>query len=77
MQVFKWGSSLAIRLPSAIVELLRLREGDYVMLRPAGKRTLEIEKSPSAKDLLTRLRRFRGRMPKNFIFDRLEANDQR
>jgi antitoxin MazE len=77
MQVSKWGNSLAIRLPAAVVEALGLREGDDVTLHAAGVRTLEVEKTPSAKHLLARLRRFRGRLPKDFRFDRLEVNERR
>lgn len=77
MQVSKWGNSLAIRLPAAVVEALGLREGDDVIVHAAGKRTLEIEKAPSAKELIARLRKFRGRLPKNFKFDRLAANERR
>jgi antitoxin MazE len=77
MQVSRWGNSLAIRLPAAVVEALGLREGDDVTLHAAGKRILEIEKTPGTKELLARLRRFRGRLPKDFKFDRLEANERR
>lgn len=77
MQVSRWGNSLAIRLPAAVVEALGLRAGDDVILHAAGKRRLEIEKTPGAKELLARLRRFRGRLPKDFKFDRLEAHERR
>ena len=77
MQVSKWGNSLAIRLPAAVVKALGLKEGDDVILHAAGKRSLEIEKAPSTKELLARLRRFRGRLPEDFKFDRLEANARR
>ena len=30
MQVSKWGNSLAIRLPAAVVEALELHEGDDI-----------------------------------------------
>lgn len=73
MQVSRWGNSLAIRLPAAVVEALGLREGDDVTLYAAGRRALEIDKTHGAKELLVRLRRFRGRLPKDFKFDRLEA----
>lgn len=76
MQVSKWGNSLAIRLPASVVEALGLREGDDVVLHAAGKRTLEIEKAPGARELLARLRKFRGRLPRDFRFDRLEANER-
>jgi antitoxin MazE len=77
MQVSRWGNSLAIRLPAAVVEALGLREGDDVVLHAVGKRSLEIEKTPGASQLLQRLRKFRGRLPKDFRFDRLEANERR
>lgn len=77
MQVSKWGNSLAIRLPAAVVEALGLREGDDVTLHAVGKQTLEIEKTPNTRELLARLRRFRGRLPKDFKFDRLETNERR
>ena len=74
MQVSRWDNSLAIRLPAAVVKALGLREGDNVTLRVAGKHALQIEKAAGAKDLVARLRRFRGRLPKDFKFDRLGAN---
>lgn len=77
MLVAKWGNSLAIRLPAAVVEALGLREGDDVTLQATGPRTLEVDKTPSAAELLARLRKFRGRLPKDFKFDRLEANERR
>lgn len=77
MQVLRWGNRLAIRLPAAIVEALGLREGDDVALHATGKRTLEIEKTPGPKELLARLRQFRGRLPKDFKFDRAEAHERR
>ena len=77
MRVSRWGNSLAIRLPAAVVDVLGLREGDDVILRAAGEPAFDIEKTPGAKELLARLRRFRGRLPKDFKFDRLEATDRR
>jgi antitoxin MazE len=76
MQVAKWGNSLAIRLPRSVVEALGLKEGDSIDIHVAGARTFEIEKSPAPRDLLRRLRRFRGRLPAGFRFDRLEANER-
>jgi antitoxin MazE len=77
MQVSRWGNSLAVRLPAAVVEALGLREGDDVILHALGARSLGIEKAPDAKALLARLRAYRGRLPKDFKFDRLEANARR
>ena len=74
MQVAKWGNSLAVRLPSSVVQALDLKEGEEIDLHVAGERSLEVTKQPNAKELLTRLRKFRGRLPASFRFDRLEAN---
>ena len=76
MQVAKWGNSLAIRLPRSVVEALKLREGDSIEVHVVGSRSLEVEKSPTPRELLRRLRKFRGRMPAGFRFDRLEANER-
>ena len=76
MQVSKWGNSLAVRLPAAVVEAMTLNEGDEVEILIAGKRTFEIKKRPGARELLLRLRRFRGRIPADFKFDRLEAHER-
>lgn len=74
MQVSKWGNSLAIRLPSAVVEALELREGDEIEIHVADKRRLGVAKKPGRADFLNRLRAFRGRLPADFKFDRDEAN---
>ena len=77
MQVCKWGNSLAVRLPAAVVEALGLKEGDNIEIDVAGARLFEIKKAPSARDLLARLRKYRGRLPADFKFDRVEANARR
>ncbi len=75
MQVAKWGNSLAIRLPRAVVEVLGLKEGDDVEIHVTGSREFEIARRPAPQELLRRLRKYRGRMPAGFRFDRLEANE--
>lgn len=74
MQVAKWGNSLAVRLPSAVVEALKLQPGDDVEVRLAEERVFEIARTPGREALLERLRQFRGRLPADFVFDRQEAN---
>jgi len=74
MQVSKWGNSLAVRLPSSLVKLLKLKEGDEIEIHAAGIRQLGIAKKPGRTELLKRLKAFRGRLPEDFKFDRDEAN---
>jgi antitoxin MazE len=77
MHVAKWGNSLAVRLPKSVVEALGLKEGYDIEIHVAGRRMLEIERAPAPQELLRRLRKFRGRLPAGFRFDRLEANERR
>lgn len=76
MQVAKWGNSLAVRLPAAVVEALTLKEGDQIEIEVAGMRTFEVKKCPKARELLARLRKIRCRLPADFKFDRLAANER-
>jgi antitoxin MazE len=74
MQVAKWGNSLAVRLPAAVVEALKLREGDEIEIHIADGRLFGVARKPGRAELLKRLRAFRGRLPADFKFDRDEAN---
>jgi antitoxin MazE len=74
MQVAKWGNSLAIRLPVAVVEALKLREGDEVEIHVADVRQFGVARKPGRDELLKRLRAFRGRLPADFKFDRGKVN---
>jgi antitoxin MazE len=76
MQVSRWGNSLAIRLPAAVVEALDLKEGDDVDVHVLGAREFAIQRKPTASERLKQLRRFRGRLPADFKFDRNEANER-
>ena len=74
MLVAKWGNSLAVRIPAAVVEVLELKEGDEIDIHIADARELVVARTPSREDLLKRLRAFRGRLPADFKFDRDGAN---
>ena len=74
MHVAKWGNSLAIRLPAAVVEALELKAGDDIEIHVADKRGLGIARKPGRDELLKRLRAYRGRLPADFKFDRDEVN---
>lgn len=76
MQVAKWGNSLAVRLPAAVVEALELEAGDEIEILVAGPRTFEVRKQPGIRALLARLRKYRGRLPAGFRFEREKAHDR-
>jgi antitoxin MazE len=74
MRVSKWGNSLAIRLPTAVVDALDLKEGDQIEIRIARERVFEVSRDHSKPDALARLRKLRRPLPPGFVFDREEAN---
>ena len=74
MQVARWGNSLAVRLPAAVVRALELSEGDEIELHVADARSMGVARKAGRDDLLRRLRAYRGRLPADFRFDRDEAS---
>lgn len=76
MQVSKWGNSLAIRLPAAVVEALELSEGDEIEITIAGTRDFQIERDRRREKALDRLRRSNWTLPPGWRFNREEANER-
>jgi len=74
MQISKWGNSLALRLPKAVVDALHLKEGDQIEIRIASKRVFEVSRDQSKPQALARLRKLRRPLPPGFVFDREDAN---
>lgn len=74
MRVSKWGNSLAIRLPAAVVEALELKEGDQVEVRVADRRTFDVDRDQTRERALAHIRAARWKLPPDWKFDRDEAN---
>jgi antitoxin MazE len=71
MKVAKWANSLAVRLPAAVTNALRLKE---IEIHVAGAREFGVARKPGREDFLNQVRAYRGRLPPDFKFDRAEAN---
>jgi len=76
MQVSKWGNSLAVRLPAAVVEALELKEGDQIEIVIAGDRAFAVRPDRRKDRAIGRLRRLRRVLPAGFTFDRESANER-
>jgi len=74
MRVSKWGNSLAIRLPGAVVEVLNLKEGDEVDIRVAGERAFDLALDRSRERAMKRIKALAVDLPADWKFDRDEAN---
>ena len=74
MRVSKWGNSLAIRLPAAVVETLKLKAGDEINIRVAGAGDFIVEREMTREEAIAKLRAAGRPLPPGFKFDRQEAN---
>ena len=77
MQVSKWGNSLAVRLPKALVDELGLKEGDELNVVAGKDGTIEVEtKEDQRRRALERMAARNWTLPEGYRFDRDEANER-
>ncbi len=73
MQLAKWGNSLAVRLPSSVVEILNLRAGDDIEIVVAAPKLFEIRRPKQIDDFFAQLEAL-PKLPAGFVFSRDDAN---
>lgn len=77
MLVSKWGNSLAVRLPKALVEELGLKEGDELTMVAARNSTIAVETREDRRlRALENIRARKWTLPPDYKFDRDEANER-
>jgi antitoxin MazE len=77
MQVSKWGNSLAVRLPKALVDQLGLKEGDELNVVSAKNGAITIEtREDQRRRALERMAKRNWTLPSDYKFDRDEANER-
>ena len=74
MRVSKWGNSLAVRLPRAVVNDLGLKSGDRLEIVSADPRRLVVARDESRLRAIERMRARALPIPADYAFDRDEAN---
>ena len=73
MKVQKWGDNLAVRLPTAIIENFKLKEGDEIEIQITHRHVAE--STPEQRQrALENLRKLRRSFPPGFVFDREDAH---
>ena len=75
-KVAKWGNSLAMRLPAAVVSALELKEGDDIAVTLTGKRAVRVERDDSRLKAIEEIRKLAKPMPAGFRLDRLDAHER-
>jgi antitoxin MazE len=76
MLVAKWGNSLAVRLPKALVEALGLKAGDEVDLTALPGGAVDVRKVDPGAEFLARMAEFNVHAPKGYRIDRDKANER-
>ena len=74
MQVAKWGSSLAVRLPAAVVQALHLKPGDELDVETIDAESARLQRKMTRQEALETLDGLAMPLPPGFRFDREEAN---
>jgi antitoxin MazE len=74
MQISRWGNSLAVRLPAAVVEALGLQEGDEIAIEVADPHHFRVGRDPHRDAALETLRTLGWTFPPGFRFNRTKAN---
>jgi antitoxin MazE len=76
MQVAKWGNSLAVRLPKAVVEQLGLRPGDRVEIVAAEPGRLVLDRDSRREAAVARMRTRALSIADDYRFDREAAHER-
>ena len=74
MQVSKWGNSLAVRLPKAVVDSLGLSVGDRLEIVSATPERIVLAKDERRARAVERMGARGWTLPDDYAFDREDAN---
>ncbi len=74
MRVSKWGNSLAVRLPGAVVDSLGLRSGDRLEIVSATAERVVLAKDRRRERAVERMRARAWPLPADHVPDRDDAN---
>jgi antitoxin MazE len=77
MQIGRWGNSLAVRLPRALVDRFNLKEGDEIdsdLVEAALAKADADDVERRRDEAMERIKARRRPLPPGYKFDREEAN---
>jgi antitoxin MazE len=76
MQVFRWGNSLAVRLPKKLVEALNLSPDDELDVVEASRGQFTVRKIDKRSEFLAQMEAFRFPLPKDYRSDRNDSDER-
>lgn len=75
LKVAKWGNSIAVRIPSDVVEKLKISANEEVEIRVTGENSFEVRRDTRRQEAIEKLRSMRFALPDDYVFDRDEIYD--
>ncbi|WP_112944517.1 MULTISPECIES: AbrB family transcriptional regulator [unclassified Rhizobium] len=76
MRIVKFEDGLGVCIPQAIVDELRLKEGDDVAVRLGTNRNIEVATADARSKAFERIKAFKLQLPPDWAFDRDCANSR-
>jgi len=76
LKVAKWGNSIAVRIPSDVVEKLGISPNEEVEIRVTGENSFEVRRDTRRQEAIEKLRSMRFVLPDDYVFDRDEIYDR-
>jgi antitoxin component of MazEF toxin-antitoxin module len=72
--VSKWGNSLAIRLPAALVTEMKVKARDEVNIRPSGQSEFVVQREMTREEAIAKLRTYGTPLPTDNEFRNIQRN---
>jgi antitoxin MazE len=76
LKVAKWGNSIAVRIPSDVVQKLGISPNEEVEIRITGENSFEVKRDTRRQEAIEKLRRSAVPLPEGYRFNREEIYDR-
>ena len=76
MKVAKWGNSIAVRIPSDVVEKLGISPNEEVEIRVTGENSFEVTRDTRRQRAIENLRNSKFVLPDDYVFNREELHER-
>ena len=72
----KWGNSIAVRIPSDVVEKQGISPNEEVEIRVAGENSFEVRRDTRRQEAIEKLRSMKFVLPADYVFNREELHER-
>jgi antitoxin MazE len=76
LKIAKWGNSIAVRIPSDVVEKLGISPNEEVEIRVTGENSFEVTRDTRRQRAIENLRNSKFVLPDDYVFNREELHER-